>query len=177
MKPVAEMTQAELAAYVQGHLRDKGIEVVLSGGAVVAIYSDGEYVSEDIDLVNARGANPSQIEEAMIEIGFSRTGRHFEHSDTEYYVEFPPGPLTVGVRIIDSLSEIEFDTGTLRVLSPLECVLDRLAHFYHWGDRQALVQARMVASRHQIDLGEVEKWSEAEGKHKEFREIRELLEQ
>ncbi len=37
MKSIKSMTQAELAAYVQTFLRDKGIFVVLSGGAVVGI--------------------------------------------------------------------------------------------------------------------------------------------
>lgn len=51
MKTVNKMTQAELAAYVQSHLQTKGISVILSGGAPVAIYSENKYVSADIDLV------------------------------------------------------------------------------------------------------------------------------
>jgi molybdate-binding protein len=53
MKDISRMTQAELAAYVQSYLRKKGIIVVLSGGAVVGIYSKGQYVSKDIGFVNA----------------------------------------------------------------------------------------------------------------------------
>lgn len=52
MKKVAAMSQAEIAAYVQEHLRSEGITVILSGGAAVAVYSMGKYVSADIDLVN-----------------------------------------------------------------------------------------------------------------------------
>jgi hypothetical protein len=36
MKPVEEMTQGELAAFVQSHLRAREISVVLSGGAAVS---------------------------------------------------------------------------------------------------------------------------------------------
>ena len=49
MNAVEQMTQAELAAFVQNHLESKGIQVVLSGGAAVAIYSRDKYVSQDID--------------------------------------------------------------------------------------------------------------------------------
>jgi hypothetical protein len=37
MKRIGEMTQAELAAFIQSHLRTKGIFVIYSGGAAVAI--------------------------------------------------------------------------------------------------------------------------------------------
>ena len=52
MKAISKMNQAELAAYVQSHLREQEIEVILSGGAAVGIYSRGAYISKDIDLVN-----------------------------------------------------------------------------------------------------------------------------
>jgi hypothetical protein len=61
MKPVRDMTQAELGAYVQSHLGAKGIDVVLSGGAVVAIYTSGKYVSRDLDFVNRYAAKGSVI--------------------------------------------------------------------------------------------------------------------
>jgi len=37
MKSVKEMTQIELAAFVQSHLRGEGIQVTLSGGAAVSL--------------------------------------------------------------------------------------------------------------------------------------------
>lgn len=39
MKSVNKMTQGELGAFVQSRLREEGIEVILSGGAAVAIHS------------------------------------------------------------------------------------------------------------------------------------------
>jgi predicted nucleotidyltransferase len=70
MKAIKEMNQAELAAFVQNHLRSHGIEVILSGGAVVAIYSKGHYVTKDIDLVNVRFIERRKNTAAMEEIGF-----------------------------------------------------------------------------------------------------------
>jgi hypothetical protein len=37
MTPIADMSRAELAALIQTHLRTKGIDMVLSGGACVSI--------------------------------------------------------------------------------------------------------------------------------------------
>ena len=39
MKPIAEMSQLELAAFVQEHLRQHGIDTVLTGGSAVMLYS------------------------------------------------------------------------------------------------------------------------------------------
>ncbi|MGA2820831.1 MAG: hypothetical protein ABSF61_09280 [Anaerolineales bacterium] len=77
MKSIAEMTQAEVGAFVQTHLRRKGIEVVLSGGASVSIYTIGKYVSQDLDLVNVYSTKRLAIHSAMTEIGFQEEGRHF----------------------------------------------------------------------------------------------------
>jgi hypothetical protein len=41
----------DLAALVCTTLEAHGISVVLSGGAVVSIYSDAEYVSYDLDFI------------------------------------------------------------------------------------------------------------------------------
>ncbi len=172
MKSIKNMSQAEIAAYVQTQLRKANIEVVLSGGAAVGIYTNGMYVSMDIDLVNTQFAQRKTIEELMKEIGFNPVGRHFEHPETEQIIEFPPGPLLFGNARVGEIIELEFDTGILRVISPMDCVKDRLAHYYHWGDRQCLNQAIMVAQNHKIDLSEIEDWSRNEGKLTQFEEIR-----
>ncbi|GAB4538608.1 MAG: hypothetical protein Fur002_02330 [Anaerolineales bacterium] len=52
MKHIKNMSQVELAAYVQSHLEKGGIRVVLSGGASVSFYSDNAYASHDLDLIN-----------------------------------------------------------------------------------------------------------------------------
>ena len=92
MKSLKEMTQGELGAYVQSYLRSKGIEVVLSGGAAVGIYSDNKYVSKDLDFINVYAVNRKNIWVAMKEISFQEEGRHFKHPDTEFFIEFPAGP-------------------------------------------------------------------------------------
>jgi len=175
MKPIGKMSQAELAAYVHQHLSDSGLYIVLSGGAAVGIYSNGEYVSGDIDFVNARFASRNKIEKSMKELGFSPIGRHFEHPDSDHIIEFPPGPLQFGDGMVQTTDEMRFETGTLRIISPTDCIKDRLAHYYHWGDRQCLKQAVLVASKHKVNLVELQEWSKLEGKLEEFDNIKHNL--
>ncbi len=176
MKSVSEMTQAELGAYVQSHLYAKGIDVVLSGGAVVAIYTSGKYVSNDLDLVNRYSVRRSAIRKAMEDLTFEEAGRHFEHPEAKYFVEFPPGPLTLGEQDIVSIDEREMETGILRVISPTDCVKDRLAWYYHDGDLQCLSQAILVAKDQEVDIDDIRTWSKGEGKLDEFERIRADLE-
>lgn len=172
MKPIRTMTQAELGAYLQSHLDAQGIDVVLSGGAVVAIYTSGKYVSRDLDLVNRYAATRKDIRRAMEELGFREVGRRFEHAETEFFVEFPPGPLSIGEKHIIKIEQLHLDTGILRLISPTDCVKDRLAWYYHYGDKQCLEQAIMVAKDQQVDVQEIRNWSESEGKLEEFEAIR-----
>ncbi len=175
MKSVREMSQAELGAYVQSHLRGRDINVTLSGGAVVAIYSSNKYVSKDLDFVNQSFVKRDRIRKAMEELGFSETGRHFTHPETKYIVEFPPGPLSVGDEPIIKTEEIQLETGLLQLISPTDCVKDRLTWYFHSKDNQCLQQAILVSKNHKINLEEINKWSQAEGKLSEFIEIKQQL--
>ena len=175
MKSVSQMTQGELGAFIQSQLREKGIEVVLSGGAAVAIYSNNKYVSKDLDLINVYGVQRRRIRDAMKEIGFYEEGRYFQHPDSQFFVEFPPGPLTIGEEPVKEFIEKKISTGILKMISPTDCVKDRLAAYYHWGDQQSLLQASLVAQRNKINLDAIKKWSLAEGKLEEFERIKNKL--
>ncbi len=171
MKSIQEMTQGELGAFVQSYLRKKRIEVVLSGGAAVAIYSHNKYISRDLDFVNVYSAKRRAIRAVMEEMGFHEEGRYFQHPDSQFLVEFPPGPLTVGEEPVKQIDEMEFSTGILRIISPTDCVKDRLVAYFHWGDNQCLFQAILVAQQHDINLDEIRRWSSIEGKLDEFEKI------
>jgi hypothetical protein len=59
----------------------------------------------------------------------------------------------------------------MQILTPTQCVMDWLAAFYHWRDRQGLDQAVLVAAQQVVDLDEIERWSVREGHaeaHREF---------
>jgi hypothetical protein len=168
MKPIKDMTQLELAAYVQTHLINEGITVVLSGGACVSLYSDDRYVSKDVDLVNVNLARRPLLRSVMAKIGFQQDGRHFAHPDSPHIIEFPDGPLSVGEEPVKEIQELHLATGILRVRSPSDCVKDRLCAYYFWSDLQALEQAVLVAQINPVDLLEIGRWSRREEKEQEF---------
>jgi hypothetical protein len=151
----------ELAALVCDTLARHGIRVVLSGGAAVSIYSENEYASYDLDFIATGLARSTAA--AMAELGFREQGRHWRHSDTPYWVEFPPGPVQVGDAVVTEFAERPTALGVLRLLAPTECVMDRLAGYYHWSDPQCLEQAVSVARRHAVDLDRIAAWSRREG--------------
>jgi len=143
---IDKMSRAELGAYVQEKLRTKGIDVVLSGGACVSIYSNGKYVSMDLDMIHESFLAPKRriICEAMNELGFTEEGRYFIHTDTDLFVEFPKGPLSVGEEPVKEIHDHHEVTGILRILSPTDCIKDRLTWFYHDNDYQCLEQCLVL---------------------------------
>jgi hypothetical protein len=169
------MSHGELAAHIQSHLRAKGVEVVLTGGSAVSIYSEGKYVSKDLDFVVEGFAKRQIMRDAMGEIGFQEVGRHFEHPQIMFLVEFPGGPLSVGKQRIEKIETIEYETGTLRIISQTDCVKDRLAAYFYWSDRQSLKQAIMVSRDYRIDLDEIANWAQEEGMLDDFNDIEGLL--
>jgi len=175
MKQIRNMSQAELAAYIQNNLENEGIKVVLSGGSAVSFYSSDQYVSKDLDLINTNFARHSKIKSEMEELGFEEKGRYFVNPETQFFVEFPDGPLSVGEEPVKEISEFPLATGILRVLSPTDCVKDRLCAFYFWNDQQGLAQAILVAKSQEVDLREVKRWSKVEGKEQEFEAFRKKL--
>lgn len=175
MKQIREMNQGELAAFVQEYLRSQGITVVLSGGAVVAIYSEGVYVTKDIDLINVHFTDRSKIISAMHDIGFLPVGRHFNHPESDLIIEFPTGPLSIGREKVLEISSINLSTGVLNVLSPTDCVKDRLAHYFHWGDQQCLIQAKLVTDNQTIIIEDIRSWAIREGMESAFEKIQSYL--
>jgi hypothetical protein len=168
MPDLSSLNRAELAAFVQTQLRKVGIDLVLSGGSCVSIYSEDQYVSADLDFVVIGILRGQVLRDAMAEIGFIEKAGSFWHDDAEYFVEFPPGPLAVGSETVGRIEELNLKTGLLRMLSPTDCVKDRLAAFYHWNDLQSLEHAVLVASMHKVDIKNLKKWSMREGKLADF---------
>jgi hypothetical protein len=159
MKTIKEMSMEELAAYVCSALEQEGIETVLSGGSCVQIYSQGKYTSDDIDLIDRFNGGHTKIKNVMINLGFKEYNRYFIHEDTKLFIEFPRGPLGVGDAPVNDIASKEEDTGILKLLTPTDCIKDRLAAYYHWDDPQSLEQAIWVAERNDYDLVSIKNWS------------------
>lgn len=88
MKPVDGMTQAEVGAFVQTHLRVKGIEVVLTGGGAVSICAVGKYVLADLDLGAAW---------LVLRIGDKGASRPLQaQGPATFWPMWPEGPWPIG---------------------------------------------------------------------------------
>ena len=171
-KSISDMSLGELAAFICSYLKEYGIEVVLSGGACVTIYSESKYISEDLDFIESGSTPRRKLKKILGEIGFFEKNRYFKHPETNFFLEFPSGPLAVGHEPVKETILLHFSTGVLRIISPTDCVKDRLAAYYYWGDQQSLAQAVMVFKDNAVDLFEVERWSKAEGNLVQFQEIK-----
>ena len=175
MKRIERMSLGELAAFVCTQLKKHGIKAVLSGGGCVAIHTENRYRSFDLDFVENAPTERRRIKEVLLEIGFVEKDRYFKHPDTDFIIEFPAGPLAVGCEPVRDIEEMEFSTGRLSLLSPTDCVKDRLAAYYHWDDPQCLEQALLVAEAERVDFKEIQRWSGVENKSTEFERIRKRL--
>ncbi len=85
MKSIKAMTMGELAAYVCSHLKNKDIDVTLTGGGCVSIYTDGDFVSYDLDFIETLTAGRGKLVKALEEIGFNEQNRYFQHPATEFF--------------------------------------------------------------------------------------------
>ena len=175
MKSIQEMSQPELAAHLQTHLQQAGIQTVLSGGSAVSFYSENQYVSKDVDLIDNGLASRKEIKKVMLQLGFQPDGRYFRHAETEILVEFPAGPLSVGEQLVKDIRTFHLETGMLHVVSATDCVKDRLCAYYYWNDHQGLAQAILVAKQQKINLQELKRWSISEGHPDKFKEFEQKI--
>ena len=176
MKKVADMSMEELAAYVCSTLEKEGIETVLSGDCCVELYSQGKYTSDDIDLVDRFNGGHRKIKQIMENIGFRehKIKRYFVHEDTKLFIEFPRGPLGVGDAPVKNIAKRTTQTGILKLLTPTDCIKDRLSAYYHWDDEQSLLQAVWVAHENEFDINSVREWSENEGMMKKYSKFKRM---
>ena len=159
----------ELAFIVCTTLDRAGETAVLTGGSAATIYAPDAYQSKDLDFVfTFWSALSKRSAEPLIELGFSTKGSTYQHHLTPYTIDFPRGPLAVGEEQIthwDTLREGEL---ILHILSPTDCVRDRLAWFLFGDDYSALEQALAVAGAQPIDLEVVQRWCAREGELSKF---------
>ncbi len=161
MKVTKSMNRKEFAAVVVQQLEKHGISCVLVGGACVSIYTEEKHASRDLDFISPY--SHQAITNALSEIGFTKEGRYFSHPKSELYVEFPSGPVAIGNQIpIKPEGKIKIKSTTILMYSPTQCVMDRLAAWFHWNDRRSLIHALWVCEKHPVNLEKIKKWAKQE---------------
>ena len=168
-------TEADLWVYVAVGLAESGIESVLVGGAVVSIYTSGAYQSGDLDFI-VSSLFSDRLPKAMESIGFEKKGRHYSHPECKHlFVEFPPGPLAIGDDTGIQPEEKMFEGRVLKILSPTDCIRDRLVSYIHFKSRDALDQAVLVARSQPFDLSKIKEWCRLENASEVFAEFQRIL--
>ncbi len=171
MKITAGSTIHEVIEAVAGALGKAGIDAVLVGGACATLYSAGVYTSEDLDFIVQSAPTRRVLDDAMATVGFSRRDAQYFHAKSDFFVEFPRGPLSIGEDV--RIRPVRLKVGRIEIsaLSATDSCRDRLAAFYHWNDRQSLEVAIAIALHNRIGLEAIRRWSESENALPRFEEF------
>jgi hypothetical protein len=165
--------RAELAALVVETLANRGIDVVLVGGSCVCLYTNERFASLDLDFVDLSYTRKRKIADVLRNIGFHSEGasRYFEREGCQWSLEFPSAPLAVGQEQIttDRVANFKTSQGNVRLLSPTDCVKDRLLWWYLENDGQCREQALDIARNHAIDWEDLAAWHSSEGYAEQFK--------
>ncbi len=129
-------------------LQSSGIVPIVVGGTALEVYTVGDYLTADLDIVvPARDALIRELE-AM---NFQREGRLWYHPEWELLVEIPDEQLAgAPERII----KIEVDSYTVACIGLEDLIIDRLNAGVHWRSQEDMrwVETLLHAYREQLDL-------------------------
>lgn len=172
-----DSTLVDVAFTVCTTLSAEGLKVVLVGGSAATYYAPSAYQSYDADFV-ALFATDRESEARLIGLmnglGYDLDGNTFGHRHgNPFVVEFPKGPLQIGLDYVHTYDTVQRGVETLNVITATDSVRDRLAAYYFWDDRSSLQAAVAIARAvpDKVRLAAVEEWSVREGaagKHSDF---------
>lgn len=156
-------TEEELWKYVATELTKNEVDVILVGGAVVSIYSEGAYRSGDLDFVINDFKREKLDQVLRNNLGFEKISRHYKHPECDHiYIEFSTFPAAIGKDYSIVPDQVENEGQIIKIYSPTDCVRDRLANFAFFEAAECLDQAVLVATKHPINLKKVEEWCKSE---------------
>jgi hypothetical protein len=159
-------TEEQLWKYIATELAKNDVDVILVGGAVVSIYSEGAYKSGDLDFV-LNDFSRVVLDKVLSDLGFKKSGRFYKNPECKHlYLEFAPFPASIGEDYNIVSEEIENEDQIIKIFSPTDCVRDRLAGYMYFKSRENFDQAILVANKHPVNISKIKKWCEDE-KHPE----------
>jgi hypothetical protein len=158
-------------------LERAGAKAVLTGGSAATVYAPQVYQSRDADFIAYVVKNAAHFRRAVLDLGFEESGRVFTHPSVPITLDFPDEDIRIGSELVDRYETLHEDGLILHVLNPTDCVRDRLASFFWYHDRSALVAACGVAKAQsaEVDLEEIEAWAGREGESERYAEFLDRL--
>lgn len=101
------------------------LDVVVVGGSAIEIYTEGAYVSGDIDLVGPR----EELARTLTTWGFERSGRVWSHRDWRLTLDLV-GPRYNGRS--DRTRSVNTPYGPVRLAAPEDLIVKRMVSAVYW---------------------------------------------
>jgi len=156
-------TLEEIAYAVCTLFHNCGKTVVLTGGSAATIYAPAHYQSRDLDFVMQFSSGGLAVVQKLQELGFeSGPSSIYKHPNSAFTIDFIAGDLAVGEKYISSWKTLHKGDQILHILSPEDCICDRLASYIYWNDFSALSAAAGVYNTTHANLDDVRTWLEKE---------------
>lgn len=118
----------------------EGLTVV--GGSSLEIYTQGDYVSDDIDLV---ASDRGRLEDALRSWGFRQDGMYWKHPDLKPLVQIV-GQYDSGSRQRSQIVSTRY--GRVRLESIEDLVGKRVVEARYWRRPEALAEAMLAVRRY-----------------------------
>src|ERR1700738_994904 len=93
------------------------LTAVLCGGSAATYYAPDAYMSADNDFVMTVEVPRREISMILEPLGFRKQGRIYVHSDVEWTVDFPRGPLAIGRDIVTEWATVRRGGELLHVIN------------------------------------------------------------
>ncbi|MBI4212196.1 MAG: hypothetical protein HY540_06115 [Deltaproteobacteria bacterium] len=156
-----KLSVRQAAAVLREHLLTITNRAILVGSSCAAVYVPS-LATKNLDFVISK-FHIAEVGKLMKRLGFkARELRSFVCVKGPYEVRFPPPPPLAGDEPIESTVIVSSNQGPLELLTPTDCVRQRLAAWYRLGDEDGFQQAVAVAKKHPIDFDVVKQWSQWE---------------
>jgi hypothetical protein len=170
-------TEEELWKYVGYYFSKNSIDMVLVGGSVVSIYSKGRYRSGDLDFVSLSYME-NKVPKLLNDLGFKKDGRVYSNKKCPHLcIDLVSPPLAIGNDYEIKPNEVNYKGKVLKILTPTDCIKDRLASYIYFEARECLDQALLVAQAQKFSKKEVKKWCKEEKMIEAYKEFIDILEQ
>lgn len=154
-------------------LEQFGVTAVLTGGSAATVYAPDVYQSRDADFIAYVVRRATDFRAAIAALGFTEQGGTYFHPAVPTTLDFPGEDIRIGSELVERYATMKEAGFVLHILTPTDCVRDRLASFFWYRDRSALAAARGVAQARpsDVDLAEIKDWAARHGEAGNFQEF------
>lgn len=122
-----------MAGIINDYLfHEYGYEIIITGGLSVEFYTDGQYTTQDIDLITVAENELNQI---LLNLGFHKIGKYWEHEKLEMILELVANIPYDGIfkQPTETISEDGFK---ILFNNVNDILMDRIRGFIHWNFQQ-----------------------------------------